>query len=332
MAIDLVTGATGLVGGNLVRALVARGRQVRILVRPTSQTAHLGDLKGIARIVGDVTDADSLLPACDGVEHVYHCAALVSMWPRRASEMWQVNVAGTDNLIAAARHAGIRRLIHCSSVDAIGLPESDAPATEETPWNWDRLGLDNAYSRTKLVAQEHVLEAARGDLDAVIVNPGMVLGAYDARPSSGELILGVAAGQGIGYPTGGNNVVDAADVASGMIAAAERGARGELYILGGENLDYRALLTRVAEVLDVSPPRIPLPYAVARVAGWAGDLYAAVTGTEPRITTQVARLGYVRHYYSPAKAVAQLGMSQTPLRETIERAVTWFRAVGMLRL
>jgi dihydroflavonol-4-reductase len=332
MAIDLVTGATGLVGGNLVRALVARGRQVRILVRPSSRTAHLDDLPTLERTVGDVTEPESLVAACDGAEHVYHCAALVSMWARRAEAMWQVNVGGTDHVIAAARHAGVRRLVHCSSVDAIGLPESDAPATEDTPWNWDRLGFDNAYARTKLVAQEHVLAAARADLDAVVVNPGLVLGPYDTRPSSGELILGVAAGQALGYPSGGNNVVDVGDVAAGMIAAAERGERGQLYILGGENLSYRDLLTRVAEVLRVSPPRIPLPYVLARVGGWAGDLVAAATGREPRITTLVARMGYVRHYYSPAKAIARLGMPQTPLRETIEHAVRWFRAVGMLRL
>ncbi len=330
MSIDLVTGATGLVGGNLVRALLARGRRVRILVRPTSNTTHLDGLAGIERVVGDVTEPASVVDACRDVEHVYHCAALVSMWPRMADTMRRVNVVGTANVIDACRQVGVRRLIHCSSVDAIGLPESAEPATEETPWNWDRLGLDNGYSRSKFEAQERVLAAARGDLDAVVVNPSMMLGAYDARPSSGEIILGVAAGQALGWPTGGNNVVDVEDVADAMIIAARKGERGQCYILGNENLTYREIFTAIAEVLGTSPPRFPIPYALVRAAGWVGDLTAAVTGQEPRLTSHVARIAFVDHYYSPKKAVTQLGMRQTPIREAIERAVRWFRQERML--
>ncbi len=331
MAVDLVTGATGLVGGNLVRALVAQGRQVRILVRPSSRTEHLADVPGVERVLGDVTEPDTLAPACAGVERVYHCAALVSMWPRLAAAMWSVNVDGTDHVVAAARRAGVRRLVHCSSVDALGLPESAAPSTEDTPWNWDRLGLDNAYARTKYESQRRVLAAAGADVDAVVVNPTYMLGAYDARPSSGRMILEVAAGKAIGYPSGGNNFVDVEDVAGAMIAAAERGRRGECYILGGVDLTYREIFTLIAEVLGVRPPRLALPYPLARVGGWLGDLAGAVTGREPAVTTPTARLGYVRHYYSPQKAIATLGMRQTPIRDAIARAVRWFRARGMLR-
>jgi dihydroflavonol-4-reductase len=327
--LDLVTGASGLVGANLVRALAARGRRVRLLVRRSSRTTHLDDLPGLERALGDVTAPETLVAACTGVEHVYHCAALVSMWPRQAAAMWRTNVEGTEHVIAAARRTGVRRLVHCSSVDAIGLPESDAPSTEETPWNWDRLGFDNPYARTKYEAQRRVLAAA--DLDVVVVNPTFMLGAYDARPSSGQMILEVAAGRAIGYPSGGNNFVDVEDVVQAMIAAAERGRRGELYILGGANLTYRDAFTLIAEVLGVRPPRFALPYPLARVGGWLGDLVGAVSGREPGVNTLTARLGYVRHYYSPAKAIAALGMPETPLRAAIERAVGWFRGVGMLR-
>ena len=158
---DLVTGATGLVGGNLVRALVARGRRVRILVRPTSRLDHLADVPGLEPATGDITEPETLVPACDGVEHVYHCAALVSMWPPMADAMWRVNVDGTDAVLAAVRQTGVRRLVHCSSVDAIGLPEGDAPATEETPWNWDRLGLENAYARTRFPPTSPVAPVTR---------------------------------------------------------------------------------------------------------------------------------------------------------------------------
>ena len=329
MPVDLVTGATGLVGGNLVRALLARGRRVRVLVRPSSRAPHLAELPDVEHAPGDVTDPDSLAAACAGMEDVYHCAALVSMWPRMADAMWKVNVEGTDHVIAAARRAGVRRLVHCSSVDAIGLPEDGTPSGEETPWNWDRLGLDNPYARTKYESQRRVLAAAR-TLDAVVVNPTFMLGAWDARPSSGRMILEVAAGKAVGYPAGGNNFVDVEDVAAGMIAAAERGRRGECYILGGVDLTYREMFTLIAEVLGVRPPRVALPYPLAWVGGRAGDVIGMLTGREPAVTSITARLGWVGHYYSPRKAIAELGLPQTPIRAAIERAVRWFRAHGML--
>ena len=331
MPLDLVTGASGLVGGNLVRTLVAQGRAVRILVRSTSQLQHLADLP-LERAVGDVTDPASLRRACDGVDVVYHCAAVVSMWQRLAPQMWTANVAGTEHLLAAIRQAGVRRLVHCSTVDAIGLPETpaDPPSTETTPWNWDRLGLDNAYARTKLESQRRVLAAAAADVDAVVVNPTYMFGAWDAKPSSGRMILEVAAGRAVGYTDGGNNFVDVEAVVDGMIAAAARGVRGECYILGGENRSYGEIFGEIARLVGVRPPRFAIPYVAARVGGWIGDGVAAVTGREPTVNTITAKMGYVRHYFDPSKAVRELGLRQPPVSAAIERAVRWFRQVGML--
>lgn len=328
MAIDLVTGATGLVGGNLVRALRAHGRRVRVLVRTPPA---LAELDGVERVTGDVTDPASLVGACEGVEHVYHCAALVSMWPRLAEAMWRVNVDGTDHVVAACRRTGVRRLIHCSSVDAIGLPEGDAPSTETTPWNWDRLGLDNAYARTKWESQQRVLAAAANGFDAVVVAPTYMFGAWDRRPSSGRMILEVAAGKAIGWTTGGNNFVDVEDVVEAMVVAAARGGRGETYILGNENRTYREIFGEIAAVLGVRGPRVAIPYPLARVGGWLGDLAGALSGREPAVNTITARMGYVRHYYDPTKARAALGMRAAPIAVAIERAVRWFRDAGMLR-
>lgn len=329
MSLDLVTGASGLLGGNLVRCLVASGRSVRILARPTSKTGHLDDLE-LETAIGDITDPDSLSAACAGVEHVYHCAALVSMWPRRAAAMQRVNVTGTEHVVAAARAAGVRRLIHCSSVDGIGLPEGEAPSDEGVDWNWDRLGHETAYARTKYESQRFVQEAAAGDLDAVVVNPTYMLGPYDARPSSGQMILEVAAGKAVGYTRGGNNFVHVVDVAQAMIAAAERGRRGELYILGGVNLSYREVMTLIAEVVGARPPWFSIPYPLARIGGWCGDFAAFLSGNEPTINTTTVKMGYVNHYYSPHRAIAELGMAQTPIRQAIEDAVAWFRQAGML--
>jgi dihydroflavonol-4-reductase len=329
MSVDLVTGATGLLGANLARALLARGRRVRVLVRKSSKTFHLDDLPGLERALGDITDPASLPAAFQGVEHVYHCAALVSMWGSRAEQMWCVNVGGTGNVLRAARDAGVRRLVHCSSVDALGLGETQ-PGTETTPWNWDRLGLDNPYARTKYLAQQLVLQAAGTELDAVVVNPTFMLGAFDARPSSGRMILEIASGKARGYPLGGNNFVDARDVAQAMIAAARRGQCGQCYILGHENLSYREIFGRIAQVLRLSPPRFAIPYPLARLGGCVGDLAGWLTRQEPGVNTTTVKLGYVDHYYSSARAVRELGMRQTPIEEAIQRAVRWFYDAGML--
>lgn len=329
MAVDLVTGATGLVGNNLVRKLVADGRTVRVLVRPTANTRYLADLP-VEMAAGDVTDLASLQRACRGVENVYHCAAVVSIWEGMAKQMWAVNVGGTKNVLAAAKGAAVRRLIHCSSVDAIGLPEGDQPSTEETPWNWERLGLANGYARSKYEAQRLVLAAAGRELDAVVVNPTYMFGAYDSRPSSGRMILEINKLKVIGYSSGGNNFVDVEDVAVGMMSAAESGRCGECYILGNVNLTYREMFGCIAELLGRGGRQIPLPYPLARVGGWFGDVAGWWSGREPAINTTSVKMGYVNHYYDPAKAIRELDMPQTPIEQAIERAIAWFRQVGML--
>lgn len=331
MSLDLVTGATGLLGANLVRGLAARGRRVRVLVRgPASRTAHLDDLAGVERAPGDLAEPEALARAADGCELVYHCAALVSMDARQAEAMRRANVEGTANVVAACRRAGVRRLVHASSVDAIGLPDGPAPSAEDAPWNWDRHGVDNPYARTKLESQRLVLAACAEGLDAVVVNPAYMLGAWDLKPSSGRMILEVASGKAVGYTPGGNNFVHVEDVVAGMLAAAERGRRGELYILGNANLSYREVFTEIAAVVGARPPWLAIPWPAARLAGWGGDLVQALTGREQAVNSLTVRLGWVRHYYDPAKAVRELGLPQTPVRAAIERAVAWFRDTGRL--
>jgi dihydroflavonol-4-reductase len=332
MSIQLVTGATGLLGGNLVRTLHAAGHQVRILVRKNSKTFHIDDLKDVEKIEGDITDAASLDSAFEGVDQVFHCAATVSMWPAMDQQMVAVNIDGTQNIIDATEKYKVNRLIHCSSVDGIGLPENGTtPSNENTPWNWDRLGHENGYARTKYESQQLVLEATKkGRIDAVIVNPTYMLGAYDPKPSSGQMILEVAAGKALGYTSGGNNFVDVEDVAEAMITAAAKGKTGEMYILGGKNMSYKEIFTLIAEVLGVAPPRFPIPYGAARCGGWFGDLHGAVTGKEPSINTTTVQMGYVNHYYDPSRAISQLEMKQSSVRGAIERAVQWFRQESYL--
>ena len=221
----------------------------------------------------------------------------------------------------------MQRLVHCSRVDGIGLPENDEAASDENKvWNWDKLGCENAYARTKYESQRLVLDAASEKrIDAVVVNPTYMLGAYDPKPSSGQMILEVAAGKAMGYTAGGNNFVDVEDVAEAMISAANKGTNGEMYILGGKNMSYKEIFTLMADVLGVSPPRFAIPYAAARLGGWAGDFHGFLTKKEPSINTTTACMGFVNHYYDPTKAITALGMKQSPVRGAVERAVKWFR-------
>jgi dihydroflavonol-4-reductase len=330
--IDLVTGPTGLVGNNLIRRLQSQKRRVRLLVRKTSKVSLFDDLTDLQFAEGDITDPDSLRAACNGVENVYHLAANVTVSRHMTEAIWRTNVTGTQNMIWAAREAGVRRLIYCSTVDALGLPEGAEPATEETAWNWDRLGVENAYARSKYEAHQRVLEAVRDGLNAVIVCPAFMFGAYDARPSSGKMILAIAKRQLPGFPGGGNNFVDVQDVTQGMLAAAEAGKAGEVFIFGGANLTYREIFATIAGVVGVPAPRLALPYPIAWMGGLLGELYEQVSGRDVGLNLATVQVSYLRHYYDPAKAIRELRLPQTPIESVIQRAVDWFRAQGMWKV
>jgi dihydroflavonol-4-reductase len=328
--IDLVTGASGLLGGNLARRLGEQGRRVRILARPGSQTAHLDDLPGLEKVPGDLADTTALVAAMRGVEHVYHCAARVALTRRMQPAIWQSNVVGTENILAAAQEAGVRRLVHCSSVDALGLPEPGQVSNEDSPWNWDTLGVENAYARSKYEAQQRVWQAAQGGLEAVIVCPTYMFGAYDVHPSSGQMILQLAKSPAAPGLKGGNNFVDVLDVADGMIAAAEAGRTGQTYILGNANLTYDEVFALIGQALGKKARRLPLPGGLAWAAGLVGDWLERAGGREAAINSASVRLGQMGHYYDPSKAVRELGLARRPVEGALARAVAWFRATGRL--
>jgi dihydroflavonol-4-reductase len=328
--VDLVTGGTGLIGANLVRLLQRERRSVRLLVRKDSKISLFDDRSNLQFVVGDITDLDSITAASVGVENVYHLAAKVKITRRMTEGIWRTNVIGTENVIRAAQVNRVNRLIYCSTVDALGLPEGPEAATEQTPWNWDRLGVENAYARSKYEAHQRVLAAARQGLDAVLVCPAFVFGEYDSHPSSGRLIQAIAQRRLPGYPSGGNNFVDVRDVTQGMLSAAELGRAGEAYILGGSNLTYREIFSIIAAIVHVPSPRFPLPYPIAMMAGWFGELYERISGRDAGINLAAVQVSYLRHYYDSSKAIRQLGMPQSPIEAAIERAAAWLREQNML--
>jgi len=327
----LITGATGLLGGNVVRHLCARGEGgLRVLVRESSKTLALEGLQ-VERVFGDIRDRASMDRAVAGCGRVIHCAASVSQWRPNLAMMKQVNVEGAANVLEAALAARVGRVVYVSTVDTLGLSSREHPADESSEHE-SLAAFKNPYIDTKFEAEQRARAIAAKGLDLVIVKPTFMIGEWDVKPTSGQMILQVARGRAVGYPGGGNNFVDVLDVAEGIRLALEKGKPGESYILANAqgNLTYREMFTLIAEKVGVSPPRLRIPYPLAVGAGYLFDLSGRLFGFEPDVNSVTARMGYAPHYFTPAKAIRELGMPQSPLEPAIERAYRWFRERGML--
>ena len=254
----VITGATGLLGGNLAEACLAAGHQVVATRRATSRLDHLEDLD-LTWVEAPLEDVDALARAFDQADAVFHCAARTSLLARPTPALRAANVHGTEHVLEAVARAGAGRLVHVSSTVAVGVSDTGEPCTETSPWNLETHGLADGYARTKRWAEARVLDAAAQGLDAVVVNPGFLLGPRDARPSSGQLVLEIARGQARLAPGGSNSFVDVRDVAQGMLSAHARGTAGQRYILAGHNLPYSDMFARISHIVrDSLSVGIPL--------------------------------------------------------------------------
>jgi len=317
-AVDcVVTGATGLVGNNVLRLLVRRGKRVRAVVRSAGRA-----LAGLHVQVATAALADerALQEAIDGASAVVHSAALVHCGWRHRDEMRAANVEGARLVARAARRAGAR-LVHVSSVDAIGLTRDGSPADEETA---PGVMPECPYVVTKREAERAVLDEIGRGLDAVIVNPVYMIGPWDWKPSSGRMLLEVGAGKGLFAPPGANDFVDVRDVAEGILAALERGRTGRRYILGGHALSYLDAWRIFARVAGRMQPLGVAPRAVVRLAGWAGDAASLFTRRELPVNSAAAVMSMLPHNFSSARARAELGYSFRPFETTAADAWNWF--------
>lgn len=323
-----ITGASGLLGGNLAAELIAAGHEVVAIRRSGSKVAHLDQLP-ITWREAELADTAALTRAFAGTEAVFHCAAAVGVVREVTPAMTAANVTGTANVIDAVIGAGVARLVHTSSVVAVGLSTDGKPVDETAPWNFDTEGLIDAYAITKRRAEE-VVHAARDRIDAVIVNPTYMFGPLDARPSSGDLIVKIVRRRVPGTTPGYNNFVDVRDVARGMIAAWQRGRRGERYILAGHDMTYAEIMRTIAWVAGVKPPRFQIPRVAARVVGAFGDLVERL-GREPLVNSTAVRYAFTdRFRFASDKAARELGYTFGPIEPAIRDAIVWFRAHGML--
>jgi len=327
----LVTGSTGGLGSNICKHLLEQGVAVRALMRETSPTEAIEDLD-VERVVGDVTDKESLIRAADGCDWAFHTAAFISYLPSDTPRLRAVNVQGTANVIDAVRACGVKRLVHTSSIKTIAYSENSDYAPDETDdYNWSELRL--VYNDSKKRAEELVQEACRdGKIDAVMCNPTIIFGERDVHNRSGKIFQAFRKGL-VFYPTfGGNGVTDADDVATAHISAARKGRTGERYILNTENLIHKDYFDLGADVYGCRRPFIPLYYTPSLVSSTIyGKIYEALArGTSPFFFRDKTRLAKFYIFGDADKAKRELDFNPRPARESMAKALKWLREHGKL--
>ena len=320
-SVTLVTGATGLVGNNVVRQLLQLGHRVRVLVRSTRNIQPLNGLT-VDCYEGNVLDKSSVVRACQGVNNVIHAAAYVQIGGRNLEAHRAINVQGTVHVTEAARNVGAR-MVHVSTCDALGIGTAEHPATESTPL---LAPLRVPYVITKCEAELVVRQEVARGLQAVIVNPGFMLGPWDWKPSSGRMLIEVAAGRGWFAPRGTVSLCDVRDVAAATITALHQGTIGQRYALAGVSMSYLEAWRLFAEVTGARRPICNAGPFTLRASGWAGDVWAMVSGTEPAVNSRAIALANVPKYYSSQLAAKELNYSCRDARETIYDAWMWFRS------
>lgn len=327
----LVTGGTGFVGAAVVRKLLARGAPVRALARPGSDRSNLANLD-VDIAEGDLRHPETLVAACRGICALYHVAADYRLWVRDPDELLRANVEGTRNVLRAAASAGAQTVVYTSSVAVLGITKDGTPSDETTPVTLD--DMIGIYKRSKFLAEREVdrLFAEEG-IPTVIVNPSTPVGPRDVKPTpTGRMIAQAAAGKMPAYVDTGLNIVHVDDVAEGHLAAAARGIPGQRYILGGDDMSLREILTEIAALVGRRPPRIRLPRAAVYPVALAGETWARVTGgREPMATRDGLRMSKKKMFFSSAKAATTLGYTHRPAREALADAVAWLKDSGRLR-
>jgi dihydroflavonol-4-reductase len=325
----LVTGATGFVGSAVARALIARGQAVRTLVRANTDRGNLTGLP-VEVVEGDLTDSASLAKAVAGCSAVYHVAAAYTHWVRDPVSLYRANVGGTEALMAAAKAAGVARIVFTSSVGALAPAPEGGIADEATPVTFD--DIIGHYHRSKFLSQKAVERFAAGGLPVTIVNPTMPVGPRDIKPTpSGRTILEAASGNIPAYVDTGINIVHVDDVADGHLLAHDKGAPGRCYVLGGDNMTLRELFELVGWSAGTQRSLVQIPHLVVWPIAFISESIARVTGRTPLATLDEARLARQKMYYSSARAKSELGYRSRPAAEAVRDAIAWFESHGYFR-
>lgn len=322
----LVTGGGGFVGSHLVRALLGKGHQVRVLARSPKSVEILRDLP-FETALGDLKDRESLRAAVQDCQRVFHCAADYRLWSRNYRELYENNVDGTENLLRACKEQGVKDVVYTSSVAAIGIPKTGRPGDETTPVSLD--DMIGHYKRSKFLAQQVAQEFAR-NYPVYIVNPSTPIGSHDWKPTAtGKLIVDFLNGKMPAFVDTGLNLVAVEDVVDGHLLAPEKGQPGRLYILGQQNLTLEQILQKLASLTHKKAPKVKLPYGFVYALAWAENF---VTSTllkrEPYIPLEGVKMARKRMWFANDRAVQELGFRPTSVDLALQRAIDWYQAHG----
>lgn len=324
----LVTGGTGLAGTHLLYELTASDKKVRAIKRDSSDLDlvqrifnYYGDdgsrFNSIDWVSADITRADTLAEAMQGCDLVYHCAALVSFDPRDTDKLYKLNVEGTANVVNACLAAGVKRLCHVSSTAATGATDDGSLITEDHPWTNKN---NSYYSVSKYRAEEEIYRGIEEGLDAVIVNPCVIFGPGDWSRSSLVMFKQMKRGVSM-YATGGNAVVDARDLAAALTALMEKGATGERYLVIGENITFKDLMTHVANAMGKKPPKRPVK---AWMLGLVWRLLKLVTwfsGGTPAVSKESAASSMQTNKFSSEKVKRTIDISFRSANQAVQNVV-----------
>jgi dihydroflavonol-4-reductase len=322
----LVTGATGFVGANVVRLLMAEGFCVRVLARATSSLQALEGCP-IRLLRGDLLDPESLRRVVDGCQVVFHAAADYRLWARDPAEIYRTNVEGTRNMLEACLRTGVERVVYTSSVGTLGLPANGGPGTETTPVTLD--DMVGPYKRSKFLAERVAEDYVARGLSVVIVNPTNPVGHWDVKPTpTGRMVTEYLQGRMFATLDTGLNLIHAADAARGHLLAARLGRVGEKYILGCENHSLREIFTMLEGITGIRAPRFRVPHPVITLVALASEALARATGRPPRVPLTGVRMARKKMYFSADKAVRELGLPQTTVEQALRDAVDWFVVHG----
>lgn len=325
----LVTGSDGLLGSNLIRELLNRGYSVTAMMENDKKSLTIENLP-IQRIVANLLNTQDIINATVGVDIVIHCAASTSMFPARSEIINKVNIGGTQNIVDACKKNKVKRLIYVGTANSFGSGNLHNLGTEKNLYSSEHYGLD--YMDSKYKAQLIVLENAKnGSLNAIVVNPTFMIGPFDSRPSSGEMVLSVYKRKIPGYTLGGKNFIAVKDVAVAITNAITNAINGECYILGNENLTYKQAFEKIAKTIGVNPPRLKFPTKAVLAFGKINSFLATTFKYTTKMPYELTFLSSEIHYYSSAKAIKELGLPQTPIVVAIKECFEWFLENGYLK-
>ena len=324
----LVTGAAGFLGSHVARQLVARGENVRVLMRPSSNNRAISDLS-LEYVTGDLRDAGSLERAMKGVKRVFHVAADYRLWAKNPKDIYDSNVGGTKNLLAAAKNAGIEQLVYTSTVATIAVDRPELPNEFTDSKVEEMIGH---YKRSKWIAEQEVLQEAKQGLPALVAMPTTPVGPWDWKPTpTGKIILDFLNGKMPGYVETGLNFVGVEECAAGHLLVADKGKLGERYLLGAENLTLKELLDTLAKITGLRAPGMKIPHGVALGVAYVESAFSRLIGKEPQIPVESVKIAQHKMFVDTSRAVRELGFQPGSVTAALERAVRWYRANGYVK-